>query len=151
MLFLNSISKFEILNHAIAEVFSFVSTCTCMASTFVYVKWEKWSKVFTVFPWFLPAGTIISDRAYLWVQYKGRNKTRAGSNNFSPCSFSVRSNHTCTIEMYMTDVFVPLGMYSAVQCVSTDQLDMWSESSKSSLLPAMSVAVYRVGTIRGRS
>ena len=66
---------------------------------------------------------------------------RTGSINFSLVRHVLQScmHHRnahdwrlCTAQM--------LGIYSAVQCVSTDRLDKQSESSKSSSLPAMSVA-----------
>ena len=87
------------------------------------------------FPWVL----LISGRTYPQVQYEGGNKTRVGSNNFSLVQRVPESHvHHRNAHDYMVQI---LGTYSAVQCVSTDQLDKWSESSKASSLPAMSVAV----------
>ena len=47
---------------------------------------------------------FISDQTYMRVQYRGGNKTRAGSINFS--LVWRHSGHKCAIEMHMTDVFV---------------------------------------------
>ena len=88
----------------------------------------NWLKNPTVY---LPASTI-----------EGGNKTRESLNSgLVRRVLQSRARHrnaTRLMSLYGTNT--TLGMYSAVQCVSTDQLDKRSESSKSFSLPPMSVA-----------
>ena len=80
---------------------------------------------------YLPASTI-----------EGGNKTRESLNScLVRRALQSRARHrnaTRLMSLYGTNTI--LGTYSAVQCVSTDQLDKRSESSKSFPLPPMSVA-----------
>ena len=88
----------------------------------------NWLKNPTVY---LPASTI-----------EGGNKTRESLNSgLVRRVLQSRARHrnaTRLMSLYGTNT--TLGKYSAVQCVSTDQLDKRSESSKSFPLPPMSVA-----------
>ena len=93
------------------------------------INWSiKKPKFFTVY---LPASTI-----------EGGNKTRESLNScLVRRVLQSRARHrsaTRLMSLYGTNTI--LGTYSAVQCVSTDQLDKRSESSKSFPLPPMSVA-----------
>ena len=107
---------------------------SCAGSIFINSRFRgqsSWSGCYV--PYFLDyflRVLLISDHTYPWVQYEGGYKTRVGSFNFSLVWRALQSlmRHQSAHEWRLCTAQI-LGTYSAVQCMSTNQLDKRSESS----------------------